>query len=146
MRRCFVCYYDLMSKEETPLQIDMFTGQGVDTRTRAQKQRDQQHEQPQQTEMFSQREIAQFGVNPHPLLPLSPQTRLILISEDPRTPDEIERDRQRAAEALTYQLFPNEEGQPPQPTNGVISGDLPASNLLRSTRTSSIIGFRKQAR
>src|SRR5688572_5675242 len=116
-----------MRKEETPLQIDMFTGQAVDTRTRAQKQRDQQHEQPQQTEMFSQREIAQFGVNPHPLLPLSPHTKLVLISEDPRTPDEIERDRQRAAEAMTYQLFSNGEGELSAPSNSVETDNPPSS-------------------
>jgi hypothetical protein len=135
-----------MSKEETPLQIDMFTGQGVDTRTRGQKQRDQQQMRPQQTELFSQRDIAQFGVNPHPLLPLSPHTKLVLISEDPRTPEEIERDRQRAAEALTYQLFPNGEGEPSPLTNGATPDDPPSGSLPRSTRTPPIIGFRKQAR
>lgn len=72
-----------MSKEGPPLQFDMFTGEAVDNRTRQQKKLDKEREQPKQTEMFSQREIAQFGVNPHPLLPLSPNTKLLLIPEDP---------------------------------------------------------------
>ncbi|MCZ7554597.1 MAG: hypothetical protein M5U05_18800 [Anaerolineales bacterium] len=94
-----------MTKEGAPLQFDMFTGEPVDNRTRKQKKQDKEREQPKQTEMFSQREIAQFGVNPHPLLPLSPNTKLILISEDPRTEEEIEQDRQRAAQKQTYEMF-----------------------------------------
>lgn len=94
-----------MSKEEQPLQYDMFSGDLVDTRTRKQKQLDRQREQPKQIEMFSQREIAQFGVNAHPLLPLSPNTKLLLIPEDPRTEEEITRDREQAAEERTYQMF-----------------------------------------
>jgi hypothetical protein len=42
--------------------------------------------------MFPQHEIAQFGVNARPLTPLSPNTKLVLINEDPRTPEEKERD------------------------------------------------------
>jgi len=55
--------------------------------------------------MFSQRDVAQFGVNAHPLLPLSPNTKLLLIPEDPRTDEEIERDIQRAAEEQTRPMF-----------------------------------------
>lgn len=94
-----------MSSPETPRQIDMFTGELVDTRTPRQKQLDKEREQPRQTEMFSQREIAQFGVNPRPLLPISPTTKLGLIFEDHRTEEEKEQDRQRAAEERTYSLF-----------------------------------------
>ncbi|NLW72116.1 MAG: hypothetical protein GXY37_04415, partial [Chloroflexi bacterium] len=74
-----------MGKEDTPLQMDMFSGELVDNRTRQQKRQDKVRAQPKQTEMFSQREIAQFGMNPRPLMPLSPNTRLLLIPEDPRT-------------------------------------------------------------
>lgn len=102
-----------MSKEGPPLQFDMFTGEPVDNRTRKQKKQDKERGQPKQTEMFSQREIAQFGVNPRPLLPLSPNTKLLLIPEDPRTDEEIEADRQRAALEQTYQMFP----EPDQPEN-----------------------------
>lgn len=83
----------------------MFSGELVDTRTRRQKKLDRQREQPKQMEMFSQREVAQFGVNAHPLLPLSPNTKLLLIPEDPRTEEEIERDIQRAAEEQTRPMF-----------------------------------------
>lgn len=90
---------------ETPRQWNMFTGELDDNRTARQKKRDQEQRQPQQTEMFSQREIAQFGVNPRPLLPISPTTKLGLIFEDHRTEEEKEQDRQREAEARTYRLF-----------------------------------------
>lgn len=99
-----------MPKEhDTHLQIDMFSGELVDNRTRKQKKADRQRQQPMQTEMFSQREIAQFGVNPRPLMPLSPNTKLLLIPEDPRSEEEIDADRQRAAEEHTFQLFPESE-------------------------------------
>ena len=90
---------------EVSRQCNMFTGELDDTRTRNQKKLDREREQPKQTEMFSQREIAQFGVKANPLMPLSPNTKLVLISEDPRTPEEIEQDIQRAAEEKTHQMF-----------------------------------------
>jgi hypothetical protein len=79
-----------MPKQERPLQQDMFSGELVDNRSRSQKKRDAEREKPKQALLFSQREIAQFGVNPHPQFPLSPHTLLRLISEDPRTPEEKE--------------------------------------------------------
>lgn len=88
-----------------PLQYDMFTGEPVDNRTEAQKKRDRKREKPQQTEMFASREVAQFGVNSRPLIELSSHTKLTLISEDPRTEEEVEADRQRAAEEQTHQMF-----------------------------------------
>lgn len=94
-----------MGKEDTPLQMDMFSGELVDNRTRQQKKQDKARGQPKQIEMFSQREIAQFGVNPNPLMPLSPNTKLLLIPEDPRTEEEIEQDRQQEAEKRTVRMF-----------------------------------------
>lgn len=95
-----------MGKElKTPHQFNMFTGELDDNRTRRQKKLDRERNKPRQTEMFSQREIAQFGVNAHPLLPISDNTKLGLIFEDPRTEEEKERDRQRQAEEKTYQMF-----------------------------------------
>jgi len=85
--------------------MNMFTGELDDNRTRQQKKLDRQREQPKQTEMFSQRDIAQFGVNPRPLLPISPNTKLGLIFQDPRSEEEIEADRQREAEERTYRMF-----------------------------------------
>lgn len=90
---------------ESPRQVNMFTGELDDTRTRKQKKLDRERALPKQQEMFSQREIAQFGVNPNPLLPLSPNTRLLLIPEDPRTPKEIEQARLNEANRRTYAMF-----------------------------------------
>ena len=92
-----------MSKE-VPLQTDMFTGEFVDTRSRKQKQRARKQEQPWQAEMFSQRELAQFGVRANPKLPISPKTRLELLVEDLRTKEEKERDFQREVEKLSHRL------------------------------------------
>mgnify|MGYP000849220642 CR=1 FL=1 len=94
-----------MDKEGIPLQFDMFSGELVDNRTTRQKKQDKERQQPKQIEMFASREIAQFGINPRPLLPLSPNTKLLLIPEDPRTDEEIEQDRQREAEKHTIRMF-----------------------------------------
>ena len=59
--------------------------------------------------MFSQAEVAQFGVKAHPLMPISEHTKLGLIFEDPRTEEEKERDRQREAEQRTHQMFTDQE-------------------------------------
>ena len=92
-----------MSKE-VPLQADLFSGDLVDTRSRKQKKQAEQQEQPRQAEMFSQREMGQFGVNPHPQIPLSPKTRIELALQDMRTEEEKERDFQRQVEERSYKL------------------------------------------
>lgn len=99
-----------MSKE-IPLQRDMFTGELVDTRSRKQKKRDKDQVQPTQAELFSQREMAQFGVRAHPKIPLSPKTRLELIAEDPRSAEEKAADERRALEEKTYKLFPPDQSE-----------------------------------
>ncbi|MBL8163275.1 MAG: hypothetical protein JNJ61_14910 [Anaerolineae bacterium] len=101
-----------MSGEGAPLQYALFSGELVDTRTATQKQADLQREQPQQTEMFRQRDVAQFGVRARPQMSLSPHTKLVLIAEDPRTEEEIERDHLRQAQELTAALFPAD--RPPE--------------------------------
>ena len=83
----------------------MFTDEWDDTRSRRQKRLDRERELPKPVEMFSQRELAQFGVNAHPLLPLSPNTKLLLIAEDPRSEEEIAQDTQRSAEENTVLMF-----------------------------------------
>ncbi len=90
---------------EIPRQFNMFTGEWDDNRTPRQKRLNQERGRLKQMEMFSQREVALFGVTAHPLMPLSPNTKLVLINEDPRTPEEKERDLQRAAEERTHQMF-----------------------------------------
>lgn len=99
---------------EVPKQLDMFSGNAVDNRTRTQKKNDRQYDQPKQSLMFSQHDIAQFGVNTKPILPLSPNTRLALMQEDPRTEEEVEQELQLAAEALTFRMFTQAVGVTPQ--------------------------------
>lgn len=93
----------LMSKE-VPLQVDMFSGELVDNRTKKQKKIAQQQEQPQQIEMFSQRDVAQFGVKANPKLPISPMTRIELAIQDGRNEEEITLEQQRTIEENTYPL------------------------------------------
>ena len=89
---------------EFALQLDMFTGDLVDRRSAKQKKQARVRNQPQQAEMFSQREMAQFGVNAHPTLSLSPTTTLRLIMVDPRTDAEKEHDLKQQMEQHTYPL------------------------------------------
>jgi len=89
----------------TALQFNLFTGEAEDRRTRKQRQADRQRSLPKQMEMFSQRDIAQFGVKANPHIPLSGNVKLLLIPEDPRTPEEVERDLQRQAERNTRPMF-----------------------------------------
>jgi len=103
-----------MPSPEVSLQRDLFTGELVDNRSRRQKQADRSRALPQQAELFSAREVAQFGVRARPLIPLAPGTSLVLISDDPRTPEEKERDAQRAAEERTQPMF----GESPESARG----------------------------
>ncbi len=88
---------------EVMFQRDIFSGELVDTRTASQRRRDERAEQPQQIEMFSQRDLAQYV--PRPMMPLSPDMHLVLVQEDPRTEEEKERDREVAARALMAPMF-----------------------------------------
>ena len=106
----------------------MFTGELDDNRTRRQKKRDKERQQPRQTEMFSQGELAQFGVR-KTAWPLSPTTKLGLIFEDPRTEEEKERDRQRAAEERTYQMF-EEPAPDSQAQTERLDATAPAAKML----------------
>jgi hypothetical protein len=92
-----------MAHEGIPLQYDLFSGELVDNRTPSQKRADQVRQQPQQVEMFSQRDLAQH-VNPHPQMD-APPGALVLLMQDIRTSEEIERDLLRSAELLTIPLF-----------------------------------------
>ena len=90
---------------EVPLQGQLFTGELIDTRSRRQKQVDRWLAQPEQSELFAARDVAQFGVNQRPLLPLGSNATLRLVSEDPRTTEEKEREVEQQAHEQTYQLF-----------------------------------------
>lgn len=83
----------------------MFSGEWKDVRSRTQKQLDHERELPQQQEMFSQSEFAQY-VNPHPRMPFYPDEELELIIQDPRTDEEIESDRLEAELAAISPMFP----------------------------------------
>ncbi len=88
--------------QEIPLQFELFSGELVDNRTPKQKKKAHQQKQPQQIEIFSQRELAQFGVRANPKIPLSPKTRLELAMEDGRDPETIMQLRQETIASLTY--------------------------------------------
>lgn len=83
------------------LQRDMFTGELIDNRTRRQKARARKSAKPFTAEMFPSREVAQFGIRAHPLLPISPTTKLTLTIQDPRSPEEREAALWREAERKT---------------------------------------------
>jgi hypothetical protein len=125
---------------ETIRQIDLFSGEVVDNRTRAQKQAAREREKPQQTEMFAQREIAQFGVRANPHLSLSEHTKLVLVREDPRSEEEIERDRVREAQMLTVALFSVHNQEVP------ISNSTPKDIRPDQHQSKAIIGYRVLAR
>jgi hypothetical protein len=91
--------------KEVPLQASLFTGELVDTRSPKQKKAATEQEKPKQAEMFSQREMGQFGVNPHPQIPLSPKTHIELALQDMRTEEEKERDFQKGVEERSYKLL-----------------------------------------
>lgn len=98
-----------MTKEgELALQFNLFTGELVDNRSAKQKRKAREQEEPQQPMMFSQRDMAQFGVDAHPKLPLSPKTRLELMVEDHRTEEEIAADIQREALKNNLRMFEEE--------------------------------------
>ena len=95
-----------MAKEGEPaLQLDLFTGESVDNRSPKQKRLAREQDKPQQAMMFSQRDMAQFGVEARPKLPLSPKTRLELMIEDHRTEEEKAAAIQQEALKQNYRLF-----------------------------------------
>ncbi len=90
-------------------------GELVDTRTRKQKKREAERQGPIQAEMFSQREMAQFGVRAHPQDPISPKTRIELALQDLRTKEEQEAARMIEIEKRSYRLPGFEDELVPSP-------------------------------
>ncbi len=86
-----------MNKEGVPLQQDMFTQTWVDNRSRSQKHTAGLQQMP----MFSIHETFAFGARVRPYLSNAPRPPLELISEDTRTPEEIEQDLMREAQQYT---------------------------------------------
>ena len=93
---------------EVPLQYD-FTGDLVDNRTYKQKRLARQANGWQQTELFSQRDVAQFGVRVHAEMPAIAQNgkplTMVLEIEDPRSEEEKKADRQYEIERKTPRMF-----------------------------------------
>ncbi len=85
-----------MGSQEFYHQRDLFSGALVDNRSAKQKRQTQAKEIPQQAGLFSQRKLAQFGVEAHPKLSLSSHSRLKLAIQDPRSAAEKEQDLQHA--------------------------------------------------
>lgn len=101
--------------KENALQYDLFTGELVDNRSSYQKRLDQERQAPQQLLMFATREVVQLGENVRPWLSEMDRSALILEQEDPRTPEEIKRDLQQQAQALTFSLFEAKAASQPAP-------------------------------
>ena len=100
--------YAAMPKETPPLQQDMFTGQLVDTRSSYRRRMDREQQKPQQPGLFTARQVIQHEARRRPWLNDLPTYRIALESEDPRTPEEIEHDLLREAQALTSPMFGNQ--------------------------------------
>lgn len=106
------------AKERTGSLQYNFEGELVDNRSKSQRKRDRERTKPRQAEMFPQREMAQFGVKPNPKLPISPKTSLELAMEDLKTEEEIEQERMKAAQELTYSLFDDQKIIEESPAEG----------------------------
>src|SRR5438128_2258611 len=128
-----------MGKENSQ-QYDMFTGGLVETRSKRAKKEDSQPATYRQTDLFAPREVLQFGVKSNPSLPLETAKGLPiemrLEMQDPRTEEEKEADRMRAAEKATYQLF--ESKQPVAETQEIPSKQFP-SGLRFEVRSQDFI-------
>jgi hypothetical protein len=90
----------------------------VDTHSRKQKRTAREANGWQQAEMFSQRDITQFGVRDIRRCRLLPQTQLELAVEDPRSEEGIEADRQREIESKTSWMFRE------RPGSYIVSGQI----------------------
>jgi hypothetical protein len=119
-----------MSKEGVPLQADMFSGELVDARSDYQKKKDKERTAPQQIQMFRTPEIVQVGRTVKSAyqewIDQATAPPLVLELVETRTPEEIERDKQREAEALTVPMFGEDKPTAPEaPVNGATSADVP---------------------
>ncbi len=122
-----------MPSPEHRSQIDMFTGETVDTRTEAQKRRDRERAQPQQAAMFSPRETIEQARSKLPAAPMvnrrGERLELHLMVQDPRTEEEVEADRMKAAQEMTKPMFG--EGNEKHPESGVSEDPPEASRQNR---------------
>ncbi len=127
-----------MSAVETLYQSNMFSGDWETKRTR---------NVLHQMSMFSTNETFAFGARVRPYLSEAARPTLALISEDVRTPEEIERDLIREAEARTVSLFPNmplrdNEGEPEGIDLGNESGHEPPEKPVESEEITKLSSYR----
>ncbi len=115
-----------MSKEGIPLQNDMFTGAWIDNRSRTQKQVAGLQQMP----MFSIHQTFTFGQRVRPYLANTPRPPLELISEDTRTPEEIEQDLIREAQRNTV-LMPGLDVLPTPKSDGTKPDALPSEEIAQ---------------
>jgi hypothetical protein len=127
----------MASKEGSPLQQDMFSGDWKDNRTRNQRKTDRERSKPQQSSMFSFDETYEFGASYRPWLKEAPAGSLQLEREDIRTPEEIERDLIREANSQTASMFVEDD-----PLAEVTPLVAPNQNK----KDVEIVGYRKRAR
>jgi hypothetical protein len=119
-------------RAEIPLQVHIFTGALVDTRTDAQKERDEKVALPQPIFMFSQSELAQID---RPVTPArawqneAAPAPLELATQDIRSEEERERDRRQAETSLLTPLFPDIDK-----TEQEYTGNSTESQLAETTR------------
>lgn len=88
----------------------MFTGEWDNTRTKKQKREDRLSERPKQMSMFSLRDTISLGVSARPWLKEAPRPTIQLENQDVKTPEEVERDLRREAEAQTEPMFEIDTG------------------------------------
>jgi hypothetical protein len=140
----------MSSKEATPLQQDMFSGDWKDNRTRSQRKSDRDRSKPQQSSMFAFGDTYEFGASYRPWLKEAPAGSLVLEREDIRTPEEIEQDLIREANAHSDNMFEAAEVsalvEPAEPSIVTSIPTSPGSVLSAQVPDLSAIGFRKYSR
>jgi hypothetical protein len=117
---------------ETLQQSNMFTGEWEAKRTR---------NRLQQMPMFSINETFEFGARVRPWLAEAGTPTLELIREDVRTPEEIEGDLMREAEALTSPMFASEVMQESKATEPTADGltEYPVTPVSQHPATRSVV-------
>lgn len=147
---CLLQRQNLMTTSKTiPLQVDMFTGTPVDTRSRSQKQADIARKQGTQQQMFSIQDVPFGGKRATPIVDISqlPSPPLELVSEDPRSEEEKALARKREMESNTYRLFddtslyetPSNSEKPVQAEDTQVSTPKPASPAFQSPKEASFL-------
>jgi hypothetical protein len=136
----------MSSKEGTPLQQDMFTGDWKDNRTRTQRKSDRERSKLQQASMFAFEETYEFGASYRPWLKDAPAGTLQLEHEDIRTPEEIEDDLIREANSHSQDMFEPVPPSAPPESNQHVDTPAPQPSLTNASQLLSVMGLRKYNR